>query len=318
MIKSQVTNTKVFLVGGLVLTLVVCTYFFKNAKENSLVLSTSSDQTGWTTHQDNRFGISFSHPEDSLTREEVVRFDPASNRFFRVQNYDLATLDTPTDAFWMDFSAFPTDDLESTCAFAVKDYLIGETNGLKTYKGTTSDGQNIICFAQTDYDVFVVGQDHSGQNLFKEIADTVKLFEPSWTTHEEDSLKLSFRYPSKDFVEVGTDEEGSFFRLQNFAFGEAEVMPKNSYWMEFFMYPAQGDGPNSTCPRNIGNFEGNLEIMYRGTTKPNENGEGGGLKAACLSRHGYDLYIEGEDNTEERIFDKVLDSVRFFENRRQE
>lgn len=134
-----------------------------------------------------------------------------------------------------------------------------------------------------------------------------------WSTYNVDLFDLSFNYPAKSVVDVRGDEYEYIVRIQNYSNNDVTRSMSGKYWVELFLFKSESD--DTSCPRNIVDYsevDFNGATMYRGVTQLDEgSGVGGGLKALCVNQGAYDLYIQGQDETNKDILEKIVGSLQF-------
>lgn len=130
-----------------------------------------------------------------------------------------------------------------------------------------------------------------------------------WGIYKNEVFNFSFSYPTDSFVEEEQDAE-RFLRLQNYDPSVFSRGMDSRYWVEFFAF--EKDAETSTCPRDIVDYE-TVDIdgatLYKGYVT-NELGGTTGLRAMCADLGNYDLYAQGQDETNEDILGKIFDSVQ--------
>ena len=134
-----------------------------------------------------------------------------------------------------------------------------------------------------------------------------------WIRYEAALYDFSFEYPRNDILEETEAATERILRIQNYDSQIFSHSLDGKYWIEFFVYPKEGD--IFSCTQHILNYEvSSLDgvTVYKGFTASDSNsGVGGGYSAMCLEHQDYDLYIQGQDFTGVGTLEHIINTIQF-------
>lgn len=149
--------------------------------QNNSSADTSEDtiQNEWVTYTDSNYNFSFDYPKGDFV--EISSDTP----FLRVQNYNPQEFTRSLeDKYWIEFFNFVAENELSTCPQHFEKYKISTENGLEVYKGDTkvnelsgAGGPQGMCVNRGTFDLYVQGQDETGENIMARIFDSIKFAE---------------------------------------------------------------------------------------------------------------------------------------------
>ncbi len=164
--------------------LIITTFLFSAlmyvgySKYNTYIKSANNSEE-WIRYEATSHHFSFEYPRKDFLEESKE----ASERLLRIQNYDVQDVSRLLSGkYWIEFFVYTKESGISTCSQHIVNYEVSSLDGVTIYKGFTAldsgsgvgGGYSAVCLEQQDYDLYIQGQDGTGENTLERIINTIQ------------------------------------------------------------------------------------------------------------------------------------------------